>query len=120
VPLYMGIHIVHGEATADGVAQADAADLKAQGAVGARYLRYWVSEAKGKIFCLVSTVCGSREHRTSRGSRAGCQRRFRSADRVVIRRRLAAGLVGPPLPVAPSARSPRCPARPAARCALSV
>jgi hypothetical protein len=53
MPLYMDIHTVHGGATVDGVAQAHAADLKAQGAHGVRYLRYWVSEAEGKIFCLV-------------------------------------------------------------------
>ena len=54
VPLYMDIHTVHGGATVDGVAQAHAADLKAQGAHDVRYLRYWVSEAEGKIFCPVA------------------------------------------------------------------
>jgi len=53
VPLYMDIHTVRGGATVDAVAQAHAADLKAQGAHDVRYLRYWVSEAEGKIFCLV-------------------------------------------------------------------
>ena len=53
VPLYMDIHTVHGGATVDGVAQAHAADLRAQGAHDVQYLRYWVSEAEGKIFCLV-------------------------------------------------------------------
>ena len=53
MPLYMVIHTVHGGATVDGVARADAADLEAQGAHDVRYLRYWVSEAEGKIFCLV-------------------------------------------------------------------
>lgn len=53
MPLYMDIHTVHGGVTVEGVAQAHAADLKAQGTHGVRYLRYWVSEAEGKIFCLV-------------------------------------------------------------------
>jgi len=50
---YMVIRTVHGGAIVDGVAQADAADLKAQGAHDVRYLRYWVNEAEGKIFCPV-------------------------------------------------------------------
>jgi hypothetical protein len=53
VPPCLVIRTVHGGATVDGVAQADAADLKAQGAHDVRYLRYWVSEAEGKIFCPV-------------------------------------------------------------------
>ena len=63
MPLYMDIHTVHGGATVDGVAQAHAADLKAQGAHDVRYLRYWVSEAEGKILPGRCTVGGSREHR---------------------------------------------------------
>ena len=53
MPLYMDIHTVHGGATVDAVAQAHAADLKAQDAHDVRYLRYWVSEAEGKILCLI-------------------------------------------------------------------
>ena len=113
VPLYMDMHTVHGGAAVDGIAQAHAADLKAQGAHDVRYLRYWVSEAEGKIFCLGRrTVCGGREYRASRGSRTGYRRRFRRAGRVVIRRRLVANLIGPAVagrhdPVAaPPSRTP--------------
>ena len=53
MPVNMDIHTVHGGATVDGVAEAHTADLKTQGAHGVRYLRYRVSEAEGKIFCLV-------------------------------------------------------------------
>ena len=35
------------------VAAAHQADLATQGAYGVSYLRYWVDEAAGKIFCLV-------------------------------------------------------------------
>jgi hypothetical protein len=37
----------------DDVAGAHKADLEAQDAHGVQYLRYWVNEAEGKIFCLV-------------------------------------------------------------------
>ena len=70
VPLYMDIHTVHGGATVDGVAQAHAADLRAQGAHDVRYLRYWVSEAEGKIFCLVdapSAEAANTVHREAHG-----------------------------------------------------
>jgi hypothetical protein len=41
-----------------------------QGAHDVRYLRYWVSEANGKIFCLVeapSAEAASIVHRTAHG-----------------------------------------------------
>jgi hypothetical protein len=50
--LYMDIHNVPG-ATAKDVAEAHRKDLEAQDEYGVRYLRYWVNEAEGKIFCLV-------------------------------------------------------------------
>jgi len=37
----------------DDVAKAHLADLQAQGAYDVRYLRYWVDEANGQVFCLV-------------------------------------------------------------------
>ena len=39
--------------TMDDVAKAHAADLATQGAHGVKYLRYWVDEEEGQIFCLV-------------------------------------------------------------------
>ena len=47
-----------------------AAGLKAQGAHDVRYLRYWVSEAEGKIFCLVdapSAEAANTVHREAHG-----------------------------------------------------
>ncbi len=52
MPLYMDVHTVEG-ATEDDVAKAHAADLQTQDAHGVRYLKYWVDEKAGKIFCLV-------------------------------------------------------------------
>jgi hypothetical protein len=39
--------------TLEDVAKAHAADLAHQDAHGVHYLRYWVDESAGKIFCLV-------------------------------------------------------------------
>jgi hypothetical protein len=51
--LYMDVHHLDGPVTIDDVAKAHAADLQAQGDHDVRYLRYWVDEQHGKIFCLV-------------------------------------------------------------------
>jgi hypothetical protein len=49
----MDVHNTGDKIAMNDVAHAHAADLKCQGAHGVRYLRYWVDESKGKIFCLV-------------------------------------------------------------------
>ncbi|KQY64325.1 MULTISPECIES: DUF4242 domain-containing protein [unclassified Nocardioides] len=51
--LYMDVHNVGDGVTVDGVAKAHAADLAIQDQHGVNYLKYWVDEANGKIFCLV-------------------------------------------------------------------
>lgn len=53
MPLFMDVHNIEGGVTESDVASAHAADLATQGAHGVNYLRYWVDEAGGKIFCLV-------------------------------------------------------------------
>jgi peptidyl-tRNA hydrolase len=52
MPLYMDVHNVQGATTKD-VAEAHIKDLQTQDRYGVRYLRYWVDEGQGKIFCLV-------------------------------------------------------------------
>ena len=53
MPLFMDIHTIDGGVSIDDVAKAHQADLATQGAHGVDYLRYWVDESKGQIFCLV-------------------------------------------------------------------
>jgi Protein of unknown function (DUF4242) len=53
VPLFMDIHEIDGGVGMDDVAQAHVADLKTQGAYDVQYLRYWVDERAGRVFCLV-------------------------------------------------------------------
>ena len=52
MPLYMDIHEL-GEVSAEDVAKAHVADLEAQEKYGVNYLKYWVNEKRGKVFCLV-------------------------------------------------------------------
>ena len=51
--LFMDTHNIEGGVAASDVAAAHEADLATQGAHGVSYLRYWVDESAGKIFCLV-------------------------------------------------------------------
>ncbi len=51
--LFMDVHTIEGGVSAAAVADAHRKDLEAQDGYGVNYLRYWVDEAAGKIFCLV-------------------------------------------------------------------
>jgi hypothetical protein len=53
MPLFMDVHHIDGGVSIDDVAKAHQADLANQGDYDVQYLRYWVDESKGKIFCLV-------------------------------------------------------------------
>jgi hypothetical protein len=53
MPLFMDVHSLGNQVTMDDVAKAHAADLATEGAHDVHYLRYWVDEGGGKIFCLV-------------------------------------------------------------------
>jgi Nickel responsive protein SCO4226-like len=53
MPLFMDVHTIEGGVSADDVADAHLKDLLTQSKYGVSYLRYWVDEAAGKIFCLV-------------------------------------------------------------------
>lgn len=54
MPLFMDMHSIDGGVSASDVAAAHEADLATQAAYGVSYLRYWVDEEAGKIFCLVN------------------------------------------------------------------
>jgi hypothetical protein len=51
--LFMDTHTIGGPVTIEDVAKAHAADLQTQDAHNVNYLRYWVDQEHGKIFCLV-------------------------------------------------------------------
>lgn len=53
MPLFMDMHSIDGGVSASDVAAAHEADLATQAAYGVSYLRYWVDDEAGKIFCLV-------------------------------------------------------------------
>ncbi len=53
MPRFMDVHSMQGGVSEADVAAAHEADLAVQDAHGVNYLRYWVDESAGKIFCLV-------------------------------------------------------------------
>ena len=70
MPLYMDVHTIESGVAAADVAQAHAADLATQGKYDVRYLRYWVNEPDGKVFCLVeapSAEAASTVHKEAHG-----------------------------------------------------
>ena len=70
MPLYMDIHTIEGGVDVEGVAKAHMADLQTQVKYDVRYLRYWVNEPEGMIFCLVeapSADAASTVHREAHG-----------------------------------------------------
>ncbi len=70
MPLYLDVHTVKGGVAAQDVADAHYQDLQTQEKYGVKYLKYWLSEDEGKIFCLVeapSKEAAVRVHREAHG-----------------------------------------------------
>lgn len=70
MPLFMDVHTIEGGVSGADVAGAHAADLATQDAHGVHYLKYWVDEEAGKIFCLVdapSADAANEVHRQAHG-----------------------------------------------------
>jgi hypothetical protein len=66
----MDVHTITGGVSAGDVAAAHQKDLETQGQYGVSYLRYWVDEEAGKIFCLVeadSADSANTVHREAHG-----------------------------------------------------
>lgn len=66
MPLFMDVHHIDGGVSIDDVAKAHQADLATQGDHDVQYLRYWVDEGAGKIFCLVESPSADAAHTVHR------------------------------------------------------
>ena len=64
--LFMDSHALAGGVSAADVAAAHQADLATQRPYGVDYLRYWVDEEAGKIFCLVEAPDAETAHTVHR------------------------------------------------------
>src|SRR3954447_4288068 len=70
MPLFMDVHNLEVGLAASEVCNAHLADLQTQDKYDVSYLRYWVDEGQGKIFCLVeapSADAANTVHRNAHG-----------------------------------------------------
>jgi Protein of unknown function (DUF4242) len=70
MPLYLDVHTVEGGIAIEDMVKAHRADLQTQTAYDVRYLRYWVDELQGKVFCLAEAPnpdAASAVHRSAHG-----------------------------------------------------
>ena len=88
MPLYMDIHEL-GEVTAEDVAKAHVADLEAQEKYGVNYLKYWVNENRGTVFCLVEAPNAEAAHSCHREAHGLVARKI-----IEIQPELADGFLG--------------------------
>jgi Protein of unknown function (DUF4242) len=68
--LFIDVHNIEGGVAAADVAAAHSADLATQAKFDVSYLRYWLDERAGKIFCLVdapSADAAAAVHREAHG-----------------------------------------------------
>ena len=73
MPLFMDVHNFDGGVDVEDVVRAHVADLGTQGKYDVRYLRYWVDEDNGRVFCLVeapSADAAMTVHREAHGLEA--------------------------------------------------
>jgi hypothetical protein len=66
MPLFMDVHSLGDGVAMGDVAKAHAADLATQDVHGVSYLRYWVDERRGQIFCLVEAPTPEAAHTVHR------------------------------------------------------
>jgi hypothetical protein len=64
--LFMDVHHIHGGVSAADVAAAHLKDLQTQHKYGVNYLRYWVNEEAGTLFCLVEAATADDAHAVHR------------------------------------------------------
>ena len=70
MPLYLDIHKKVDGATDEAVAAAHQKDLETQEKYGVKYMKYWLDETSGTIFCLVEAPnkeAAERVHREAHG-----------------------------------------------------
>ncbi len=70
MPLYLDVHKYVPGATAKDVAEAHMKDVATQDKYGVKYMKYWLDESTGSVFCLVeapSKEAAERVHREAHG-----------------------------------------------------
>jgi hypothetical protein len=68
MPLFLDVHNMTGGVSAKDVADAHMKDVAEQSKHGVKYIRYWVDEKAGKIFCLVEAPNKEAAHTVHRNA----------------------------------------------------
>ena len=94
MPFFMDIHRIEG-ANAEAIADAHAKDLAVQGQYGVSYVKYWLNEEQGKVFCLCDApdpAAAERVHREAHGMEP---ERIIAVDPEMVEALLGGGTVAP-------------------------
>jgi class 3 adenylate cyclase len=94
VPLFMDIHEVSG-ATVDQVAEAHVRDTAVQGDYGVRYVKWWLNESRGKIFCLCEAPNAEAAQDVHRHAHGLLAERIIEVDPELAEGMLGGGVVAP-------------------------
>jgi class 3 adenylate cyclase len=90
----MDIHVMQG-VTAEAVANAHSADVAVQEKYGVNYMKYWLNESAGKVFCLCSAPSAEAADRVHREAHGLAAERIIEVDPDLADGFLGGGMVAP-------------------------
>ena len=94
IPLFIDIHDVTG-ATPEQIAAAHEKDVAVQGAYGVNYVKYWLNQSGGKLFCLCTAPNAEAADQVHRHAHGLAAERIVEVDPDLAEGMLGGGAVGP-------------------------
>jgi class 3 adenylate cyclase len=94
MPLFIDIHEVTG-LTPEGIADAHAKDVAVQGEYGVSYIKYWLNEERGKVFCLCTAPNAEAAEQVHRKAHGLVAERIVEVDPDLAEGMLGGGTVAP-------------------------
>src|SRR5262249_40543543 len=94
MPLFIDIHQIAG-ATAEKIADAHVKDVSVQDQYGVTYVRYWLNESRGKVFCLCSAPDAKAAQQVHREAHGLLAERIIEVDPDLVDGMLGGGAVAP-------------------------
>jgi class 3 adenylate cyclase len=94
IPLFIDIHDVTG-ATPEKIAAAHKKDLGIQGAYGVNYVKYWLNQSGGKLFCLCTAPNAEAAEQVHREAHGLAAERIIEVDPDLVDGMLGGGVVAP-------------------------
>src|SRR5580765_6572503 len=93
IPLFLDIHDAH-RATPEQIADAHVKDVAIQSSYGVEYVKYWMNESRGKVFCLCSAPNAEAAEEVHRAAHGLLAERIIEVDPEVADSMLGGGPVG--------------------------